>query len=61
MDTATARRVGARHGRPAAFAVDAAGLARAGATFYRSANGVWLVEEAPARYLRLLSVAEAAR
>ena len=53
--------MGARHGRPVVFAVDAAGLARAGATFYRSANGVWLVEDVPARYLRLLSVEAAAQ
>lgn len=60
-DVVTARRVGARHGKPAILAVDAAGLTRAGATFYRSANGVWLVEAVPARYLRLLSEEEAAR
>ena len=59
--TATASRVGARHGRPAVFAVDAAGLARAGATFFRSTNGVWLVEDVQARYLRQLSEEAAAR
>jgi putative RNA 2'-phosphotransferase len=60
QDTAMTRRVGARHGRPVVFAGDAAGLAQAGATFYRPANGIWLVEDVPARYLRLLSE-EAAR
>ena len=35
--------------------VSAAGLPRAGATPYRSLNGVWLVEDVPERYLGLLS------
>jgi putative RNA 2'-phosphotransferase len=51
-DVPTAQKVGARHGRPVVFAVDAAGMRRAGFTFYRSANGVWLVDEVPAEYLR---------
>jgi putative RNA 2'-phosphotransferase len=51
-DVPTARKVGARHGRPVVFAVDAAALRAAGATFYRSANGVWLVDEVPPRFLR---------
>ncbi|HEX2174144.1 MAG TPA: RNA 2'-phosphotransferase [Dehalococcoidia bacterium] len=51
-DVATARRVGARHGRPVVFAVDAAAMEQAGFTFYRSANGVWLVESVPPEYLR---------
>ena len=53
-DTATARAVGARHGRPAIFTVDAAAMRRDGFTFYHSANGVWLVDAVPPRYLRLL-------
>jgi putative RNA 2'-phosphotransferase len=51
---ATARAVGARHGRPVVLIVDAAALSRAGALFYRSANGVWLVDEVPPNYLRVL-------
>jgi len=51
-DFATAVKVGARHGRPVVFAVDAAGLRRAGVEFYRSENGVWLVEHVPAHFLR---------
>jgi putative RNA 2'-phosphotransferase len=51
-DTETARAVGARHGRPAVFAVDAAKMQKAGYTFYCSANGVWLVECVPPEYLR---------
>lgn len=53
-DAETARRVGARHGRPVVFAVDAARMAEAGHEFYVSANGVWLVERVPAEYLRRL-------
>jgi putative RNA 2'-phosphotransferase len=54
-DVDTARRVGARHGPPTVLAVDAAALAASGATFSRSANGVWLVAHVPAGYLRVLS------
>lgn len=53
-DVETARRVGARHGPPAIFAIDAAAMAVEGVPFYRSANGVWLVEHVPPRFLRLL-------
>jgi putative RNA 2'-phosphotransferase len=51
-DIETARRVGARHGRPVIFAVDAAALAATGEPFYCSANGVWLVDHVPPAYLR---------
>jgi putative RNA 2'-phosphotransferase len=50
----TARTVGARHGSPVVFVVDAAKMAADGHTFYCSANGVWLVEHVPPEYLRLL-------
>lgn len=53
-DRETARRVGARHGRPVVFAVDAAALSRAGTRFFQSENGVWLVDAVPPRYLRRL-------
>lgn len=53
-DPETARAVGRRHGRPVLFAVDAAALAAAGATFYRSDNGVWLVDQVPPAFLRPL-------
>jgi putative RNA 2'-phosphotransferase len=52
-DVDTATRVGARHGRPAILAVDAAAMARAGHRFYVSANGVWLTDEVPPAYLHL--------
>ncbi len=51
-DIQTARAVGARHGRPVIFAVDAAKMRKAGYTFYCSANGVWLVDAVPPEYLR---------
>lgn len=50
-DTATALKVGARHGAPVVFAVAAGEMARDGVLFYRSDNGVWLVEAVPPRYL----------
>lgn len=53
-DIATATRVGARHGAPVAFAVDAAAMSQAGRTFYHTANDVWLVDAVPPDYLRVL-------
>jgi putative RNA 2'-phosphotransferase len=50
-DVATARAVGGRRGRPVVLRVDAAGMAAEGAVFTRSANGVWLTDAVPARYL----------
>jgi putative RNA 2'-phosphotransferase len=50
-DVATARTVGVRRGRPVVLRVDAAAMAADGAVFYRSANGVWLVDAVPPRYL----------
>ncbi|MDQ2805910.1 MAG: RNA 2'-phosphotransferase [Chloroflexota bacterium] len=51
-DQETAQRVGARHGRPVVFAIDAAALHAAGHVFYCAANGVWLTEAVPPAYLR---------
>lgn len=53
-DLETAWKVGKRRGKPAVFAVDAAAMKRAGVTFYRSANGVWLVDHVPPNYLQPL-------
>jgi putative RNA 2'-phosphotransferase len=53
-DIETATAVGARHGRPVVFAVDAAAMRRDGHLFYRSANGVWLTDGVPPRYLRVV-------
>jgi putative RNA 2'-phosphotransferase len=57
-DIPTALKVGARHGRPVVFAVAAGEMSRAGAPFYRSDNGVWLVESVAPRYLTLISPIE---
>ncbi|MFJ8048100.1 RNA 2'-phosphotransferase [Streptomyces luteogriseus] len=51
-DRETANRVGARRGRPVVLAVDAGAMHRDGHVFHVSANGVWLTESVPARYLR---------
>jgi putative RNA 2'-phosphotransferase len=46
-----ARKVGARHGEAVVLVVEAGKLHTAGFTFYRSANGVWLIDHVPAAYL----------
>ena len=51
-DAETARRVGRRHGRPVVFTVSAAEMHAAGYAFFRSANGVWLVDAVPPQFLR---------
>jgi putative RNA 2'-phosphotransferase len=54
-DVETARRVGARRGRPVVLRVDAAALAAEGAVFSRSANVVWLVDAVPPGYVTVLA------
>lgn len=49
-----ARTVGARHGTPVIFEVDAAGLSGAGHPFWRADNGVWLTGPVPVTHLRLI-------
>ncbi|MBV1851825.1 RNA 2'-phosphotransferase [Catellatospora tritici] len=51
-DAGTAHKVGSRHGAPVILVVAAAEMADDGHRFYRSANGVWLTDDVPARYLR---------
>ncbi|MET8950604.1 RNA 2'-phosphotransferase [Streptomyces sp. NPDC004393] len=51
-DRETATRVGARRGRPVVLTVDAGAMHRAGHVFQVSANGVWLTQAVPPRYLR---------
>lgn len=50
-DERTAYTVGARHGKPAVLRVRTGDMSRAGVTFFRSANGVWLVKSVPAEFL----------
>ncbi|MGW2209545.1 RNA 2'-phosphotransferase [Streptomyces sp. NPDC001781] len=51
-DRETATRVGARRGRPVVLSVDAGAMHRDGLVFHVSANGVWLTDAVPPRYLR---------
>ncbi|KES05325.1 RNA 2'-phosphotransferase [Streptomyces toyocaensis] len=51
-DRGTATRVGARRGRPVVLSVDAGAMHRDGCVFHLSANGVWLTQAVPSRYLR---------
>ncbi len=53
-DMATAKKVGQRRGKPILFSVDAAAMLGEGFEFYRSSNGVWLVDSVPPQYLRQL-------
>ena len=50
-DIDTAMAVGARHGDPVVFSVDAKVMHKHGFIFYRSVNGVWLTERVPNEYL----------
>ena len=53
-DVSTAQTVGARHGRPVVFAVDAAAMRQDGLVFYRSVNGIWMTKAVPPQYLSLV-------
>lgn len=53
-DIETAKKVGARHGRPVVFAVDTVAMLAADYEFFLSANGVWLVETVPPQFLTKL-------
>ena len=50
-DTETARKVGARRGKPIILQVDARKMHGQGFKFFLSVNGVWLTESVPADYL----------
>ncbi len=50
-DPATARAVGMRRGQPVVLRIAAARMHREGHVFYRSANGVWLVERVPPEFI----------
>jgi putative RNA 2'-phosphotransferase len=50
-DVETARRVGARRGKPVIVKVEAGRMHRDGHRFFVSANGVWLTECVPPGYL----------
>jgi putative RNA 2'-phosphotransferase len=50
-DMETAKKVGARRGKPVILAVDAGRMHRDGHGFYLSVNGVWLTDAVPPAYL----------
>jgi putative RNA 2'-phosphotransferase len=50
-DVETARKVGARRGKPVILKVDAGRMQRDGHGFFVSANGVWLTDAVPPGYL----------
>lgn len=50
-DTATARIVGMRRGKPLVLRIAAARMHRDGHIFYLSTNGVWLTEQVPPEYI----------
>lgn len=50
-DVATATRVGRRHGKAVVLTVESGAMHRDGYRFYRSENGVWLVDSVPVAYL----------
>lgn len=50
-DEDTARTVGKRHGKLVLYKVLSGKMARAGHSFYRSVNGVWLTKTVPVEYL----------
>jgi putative RNA 2'-phosphotransferase len=50
-ETKVTVQVGARHGKPALLAIHAGEMHRAGHVFYRSANGVWLVDHVPSQFI----------
>lgn len=50
-DLDTARRVGARRGAAVVLQIDAGAMRGEGCAFYRSANGVWLCDLVPPRFL----------
>jgi putative RNA 2'-phosphotransferase len=53
VDEATASKVGERRGRPVILKIDASRMHRDGIEFYVSANGVWLTDHVPAKYIAL--------
>src|SRR5262249_11827611 len=52
-DIETAKKVGGRRGKPTVLAIKASEMVSAGHTFLRSANGVWLVDHVPTKFIEL--------
>ena len=52
LDQQTAKKVGARHGKPVTYQIDAEAISRDGYDFFLSANGIWLTKAVPTQYLK---------
>lgn len=50
----TATEVGKRHGNPVVFRVLSGNMYRLGYKFYKSKNGVWMVDKVPVRFLEVV-------
>ena len=50
-DAQTAAKVGQRRGRPVVLTIRSGEMHRQGHVFYRSANGVWLVDRVPVQFI----------
>ncbi len=57
-DMETAHVVGKRHGRPVVLKVHSGDMHRAGVSFYRSKNGVWLTKKVDVEYFELMEEAD---
>ena len=55
-DIETATKVGSRHGSPIIFEVNTKAMYQAGFIFYLSANGVWLTDKVPPKYLSIVEL-----
>jgi len=53
-DEETAKTVGARHGYPIILIINAKDMYDDGYSFYLSDNGVWLTDNIPAKYIKIL-------
>lgn len=53
-DRETALKVGARHGKPVVLAIDTQSMANNGFKIYKSANGVYLTDNVPVQYIKIL-------
>ncbi len=53
-DSATALKVGQRHGKPVILSIAAQAMQSSGYIFFLSANGVWLTEHVPAKFINEL-------
>ena len=54
-DVSTASRVGARRGEPVVLEIEAAAMAAAGHRFFLTGNAVWLAEQVPPEFIRLIA------